>query len=385
MTDRHDPEGRMALRVPFPQADATDRGLTRAQWNALLHLFPAVEDAATILAAHDWAQVRGLSALKGHVAIVRQSVNRQPVDQFWLTQKGLLFTAHANADFGGIDEVIYGPATQESFTGMVKKDGAWSEITADCTCPAHARITVFKFVQGARCAFTAKLLFRETVPRMGSVPAQGDRPAHFGVPPRMWLDRPFLMLRKCVLAAALREAWPDIDLTEDEIRGRDSLPGAEILAFPAAQQPRDPAALAPQGESTPVDGGAGEPPASDGYSAMEPEALAWLRHQLETALQTQACQAALVHLRTGLDPRHLALGEGVIRAAETVQNSDRIATIGPWLNRAIRQMPQSHEQAVRHALGERDRGRISDDLAAAIRTLLAFHHACALRLGAVAA
>lgn len=61
--------------------------------------------------------------------------------------------------------------------------------------PIKGTMTVYKMVQGVRCAFTASARWDEFYP--------GDGPDGF-----MWRKMPFVMLGKCVEAQALRRAFP---------------------------------------------------------------------------------------------------------------------------------------------------------------------------------
>lgn len=74
--------------------------------------------------------------------------------------------------------------------------------------PAKATVTVWKFVQGQRCAFTATARWSEYFPQLES--------QQF-----MWRKMPYLMLAKCAEALALRKAFP-ADLsgiyTDDEMQ-----------------------------------------------------------------------------------------------------------------------------------------------------------------------
>jgi len=60
--------------------------------------------------------------------------------------------------------------------------------------PEWARVTVWRFVQGQRCAFTATARWSEYYP--------GDQSGH------MWKKMPHTMLAKCAEALALRKGFP---------------------------------------------------------------------------------------------------------------------------------------------------------------------------------
>jgi len=106
--------------------------------------------------------------------------------------------------------------------------------------PEKATVTVWRFVQGQRCAFTASARWVEYYP--------GDGPESF-----MWRKMPHTMLGKCAEALALRKAFP-AELSglysDDEMdqagRGEASAPKAER----SAQPPRQAAPPTPTGLNT---------------------------------------------------------------------------------------------------------------------------------------
>jgi phage recombination protein Bet len=66
--------------------------------------------------------------------------------------------------------------------------------TEAVTNPGRATVTVWRFVAGERCAFTATARWTEYKPASGQ--------------DQMWQKMPFLMLGKCAEALALRKAFP---------------------------------------------------------------------------------------------------------------------------------------------------------------------------------
>jgi len=62
--------------------------------------------------------------------------------------------------------------------------------------PAKATVTVYKMVQGQRCAFTASARWAEYYP--------GEKQGF------MWRSKPHVMLSKCAEALALRKAFPQV-------------------------------------------------------------------------------------------------------------------------------------------------------------------------------
>ena len=71
------------------------------------------------------------------------------------------------------------------------------EVTATGKLPTKATATVYKLVEGQRCAFTSSARWEEYVQRNQK-----------GETTDMWVRMPFLMLGKCAEALALRKAFP---------------------------------------------------------------------------------------------------------------------------------------------------------------------------------
>jgi phage recombination protein Bet len=86
--------------------------------------------------------------------------------------------------------------TRAAETGeYVGNDDATFTASPSATIPAAATVTVYRLVQGQRCAFSASARWPEYYP--------GD-----GAPGFMWRKMPYLMLGKCAEALALRKGFP---------------------------------------------------------------------------------------------------------------------------------------------------------------------------------
>lgn len=393
----HEFTGRIVTRLPFPEADAKDRGISPSEWNAMLQEFRDVGDPASILMAYDWAKARGLSAVQGHVNIISQRTSvRLPsgkfedryVDEVWLTQKGLLHTAHATGTFAGMQEVEFGPEITETFTGRVKRDGQWREVSKEITYPKWAKISVFRIVSGHKSAFPAILYFKESVARTGQMEANGNLKAFFGIPTRIWADKPFMMIRKCVVAAGLREAFPTLDFTVDEMAGRER---SEVMIAEAPETGSDQApapamdtGAGPDARSEPTTYVGGETSADPvenqparAFTQLDLDTLEWIAGQNDTALSTGGFEAARRHMAASLDPRFLGLGDSVLVASRAIKDSPNAAKIGPWLDRAIGSLPKSFDQAVAHIGKQRQDGLIEVAVAEAMTLVMNFQLALA--------
>lgn len=99
------------------------------------------------------------------------------------------------------DSQVYAGSDDVIFEGTTGTKGEY---------PEKATITVYKMVQGQRCAFTASARWTEYYP--------GDKIGF------MWKQKPHIMLGKCAEALALRKAFPaklNGLYTEDEMKYQD--------------------------------------------------------------------------------------------------------------------------------------------------------------------
>lgn len=101
-------------------------------------------------------------------------VKRQGKGTIQVGIDGFRLIADRTGAYAGSDEIVYGPL-----------EGKY---------PSFASVTVYKFVQGMRCPFTATARWAEYYP--------GDQQGH------MWRKMPHTMLGKCAEALALRKAFP---------------------------------------------------------------------------------------------------------------------------------------------------------------------------------
>lgn len=111
--------------------------------------------------------------------------------------------AHRTGEYAGQDEAEFGPVVE-----------GWG-----IAFPEWCRVTVYKIVQGARVAFSAKVYWQEAYATAGK-----DTDA----PNAMWKKRPFGQVEKCAEALALRKAFPEAvgaQPTADEMIGKAVIEG----------------------------------------------------------------------------------------------------------------------------------------------------------------
>lgn len=104
-------------------------------------------------------------------------------------------------------------------------DDAVFEYGADKKIPSKATVTVYKIVDGQRCAFTASARWEE-----------------YSVPNEMWRKMPNNQLAKCAEALALRKAFPaelSALRTDEEMDQADGPSKAEQVQARVAPKPTD--------------------------------------------------------------------------------------------------------------------------------------------------
>jgi phage recombination protein Bet len=118
----------------------------------------------------------GVHPLDGLLIPVIRTDNEEKRLTFVNTVDLLRSRADATGDYAGSDDPV--------FEYHMK----------DANCPSDAKVTVWKFVQGEKCAFTASARWEEHYP--------GEKVGF------MWRSKPHVMLGKCAEALALRKAFP---------------------------------------------------------------------------------------------------------------------------------------------------------------------------------
>ena len=84
--------------------------------------------------------------------------------------------------------------------------------------PTKATVTVYKFVNGVKCAFTASARWSEYAPKESNMAF-------------MWVKMPYLMLSKCAESLALRKAFPNElsgTYTDEEMQQSISQPNEDV-------------------------------------------------------------------------------------------------------------------------------------------------------------
>lgn len=208
-------------RLPFHagiQARYPDLKISEGGWRVLCDaIFPAAKSAESVLMALDYCKARGLDPFKKpvHIVPVWSSAHGRMVETVWPSIAELRTTAARTGVYAGRDSEIFGPDIERKFSGKVKENGKWTDLSKQVSFPEWCQITVYRLVGGQRCAFVGpRVYWAESYARM----------SRSEVPNEMWERRPKGQLAKCAEAAALRAAFPEElgnEYAAEEMEGRD--------------------------------------------------------------------------------------------------------------------------------------------------------------------
>ncbi len=365
-----------SYRIPYPTDFAGPRNMTKQQWGVLINTtFPTANNMMSILNAWDLAHVKGLDVFSGHVAIVSQ---RRKVDgvwtdveSCWLTVKALIYLAHRTGSFAGIDPVQFGPTVTRNYDGFTRDEGGQNKKdTTTIQVPEYAVATVYRFVNGIRCAFSDTIFFDEMVA------------ISQGVPNAIWRKKPALMLAKCAKSSALRLGFAECDYSADEMDGQDVVVDMVPETQPSVSDPTSvgepQSADAQMGAATAVDPmqAASFSEAATSFDQLSPDTLAWLDRNTETAIGVGAFDAAIANLKATLNAEYHPIGENLIRAAETISKCPKGMSIFNYIGRARQHAathgPRTFDQAIAEITKQESAGQFPKDVTQAATTVLTF-------------
>ena len=170
------------------QTALTERSIDTAVWTTLQNsVFPGAKDESILLAV-DYCKARKLDILKKPCHIVPMSVtDAKTGNKNWrdVIMPGIYeqrITAFRTGQMAGQDEPVFGDTV--TFRGI--------------EAPEWCRVTVYRFINNERCAFSHTEYFSEACATTKE-----------GKPNSMWSKRPRGQLAKCAEAGALRKAFPD--------------------------------------------------------------------------------------------------------------------------------------------------------------------------------
>ena len=170
------------------QTALIERDIDTAVWTTLQDsVFPGAKDESILLAV-DYCKARKLDILKKPCHIVPMSVtDAKTGNKNWrdVIMPGIYeqrITAFRAGQMAGQDEPVFGDTV--TFRGI--------------EAPEWCRVTVYRFINNERCAFSHTEYFSEACATTKE-----------GKPNSMWSKRPRGQLAKCAEAGALRKAFPD--------------------------------------------------------------------------------------------------------------------------------------------------------------------------------
>ena len=189
-------------RFVYDTSFKKEYGVDEHQWRTICDaIWPGAKTLEGVLLALSYCKARKLDPFKRPVNVVAvwNSALRREVESVW-PGIGDLRTTAARSPYAGCDDVKWGPDKTEEFTGQTTWSGETRNISAKVTYPEWGQMTVYRIVEGVRCAFVGpKVYWKETYGVQGKT----------DVPNSMWTKRPRGQLEKCVEAAALRRACPE--------------------------------------------------------------------------------------------------------------------------------------------------------------------------------
>lgn len=211
-------------RLPMPQGlDDIDA----RQWRVLVEsTFPNAKTAEAVVMALDYCKARKLDIFKRPVNIVpmwNSSLGRE-VETVWPGINEVQVTASRSGKYAGMDEPKWGADKTQNFKGTrkFKENGSWKEENIDLTItyPEWCSVTVYRIVEGQRCAFTEPVYWIEAYAHAGKTEA----------PNAMWAKRPRGQLLKVAKAFSLRAAFPEEgEYTAEEMEGKEIEAGGVVI------------------------------------------------------------------------------------------------------------------------------------------------------------
>lgn len=241
-----------APRLPWHDAIGErfgEIGVTKATWKVLVEaIWPAAKSSNSVVMALSYCQSRRLDPFKKvvHIVPVWDSKTNDYIETVWPSISEMRTTAFRTGQYAGCDETKFGPEIEHTFTGDVKRGGAWTKISKTVKFPEWAQITAYRLVGSQRVSFVGpRVYWMETFARLGRA----------DVPNEMWERRPHGQIEKCAEAGVLRKVFPEElgnEYAAEEMEGqrfwheaKDVTPQkAALAAVAAADIPEDPPAPA---------------------------------------------------------------------------------------------------------------------------------------------
>ena len=211
-------------RLPYHPAIQERFGLDQSDWRALVDsVFPAAKTTGAVILALAYCRARKFDPFRKvvHIVPIWDKERQCEVETVWPGIAEYRTTAARTAVYAGHDKVDHGPVMERTFEDVDRNGKKYGDVTV--AFPEWAQMTVYRFVNGQRCAFPG--------PQVYWLETYGSKKN--GCPNTMWADRPIGMLDKCAEAAALRGAFPEElggEITAEEVRNAvyNSRQGVEV-------------------------------------------------------------------------------------------------------------------------------------------------------------
>lgn len=209
-------------RLPLP---ANVEEMDARKWKVLVEsVFPNAKTTEAVVMALDYCKARKLDIFKRPVNIVpmwNKSLGRE-VETVWPGINEVQTTAARTGKYAGMDEPKWGPDIQRTF-----KNGSCPDVTV--TFPEWCSVTVYRIVDGQRCAFTEPVFWIEAY-------AHGKTEA----PNSMWAKRPRGQVLKVAKAFSLRAAFPEEgEYVAEEMEGKEIEAGGVVIENKPDTKPYD--------------------------------------------------------------------------------------------------------------------------------------------------
>lgn len=238
--------GSLKLRLPYPKMAEQYFGIDARMWGVLIDaIYPGAKTVEGICLALSYCKSRNLDIMKRPIHIVPISVKSgmdertgkyiyKEVESVWPGICEIRITASRTNQYAGKDAAEFGPDITKTFQHIDDRNDAVKGEKV-VTFPEWCRVTVYKLVQGVRCAFVGPKVFWEESYSTESRFSQ--------IPNEMWCDRRSGQLEKCAEAASLRAAFPEElgnEYVAEEMAGKVIDSTAEIVHQPAQLIPPRP-------------------------------------------------------------------------------------------------------------------------------------------------
>ena len=206
----------MKARIPFDKATAERFGLTDAAWKTLVeNVHPKAKNKASIAMVLSYCEAREIDPMERLINIVNvwDRASGQMVEAVLPSLAFHRVAATNSGAYAGMDQAQFGPDIITTLDGQ------------PVTHPEWCQITLYRMVQGVRCAFPGpRILWMEYYSREEH---RSAKPHHH------WRDKPWYMLEKVAESLALRRAFPDhcpdpsaeemVTVRGDDVEPRESL------------------------------------------------------------------------------------------------------------------------------------------------------------------